>query len=50
MDTNFQKYFIFPFDDIGLAKSSIELGIKLSMRIIPLPIYYGAKECYLLKN
>ena len=40
MDTNFSRNMIFfLFKDIGLAKSSIELGIKLSKRNnTPLPI------------
>ena len=40
MDTNLSRDMIFFLsEDIGLAKSSIELGIKLSMRKnVPLPI------------
>ena len=41
-----RKMIFFLLDEIGLDHSSIELGLKLSKRKIPLSqYYYGVMEC-----
>ena len=41
-----KEMIIYLFNVVGLDESSIELGIKLSIKNkTPLPIYYGVMEC-----
>ena len=36
---------IFLIDEVGLDESSIELGLKLSIKILHYQFYYGVMEC-----
>ena len=41
-----REMIIYLFNVLGLDESTIELGIKLSLRNnTPLPYYYGVMEC-----